>query len=238
MPCKYCKTKEFCINCPTITSVQAPMTVNINEPYEIIVNIKSNAVFFGDTIDVCLFEGGIPTPTNSSGNFDLPKGDTVSVTFTQIATAVVGKLFYTAAIVVGNNVCSDLKNFEISVTFTPKYYSCVNGVCVEDPYGTYNEPTCGGICVPPTRKYKCIGGYCTQDPTGTFTDPNCNNTCITEKRYDCVDGKCVLTPGGPFTDSNCYGGCVTPVESHNECVNNICTRVPGKGVNECSPLYV
>jgi hypothetical protein len=31
----------------------------------------------------------------------------------------------------------------------PPKYTCRDGVCVEDPDGEYDEPTCGGNCDPP-----------------------------------------------------------------------------------------
>lgn len=238
MTCLECTSKDFCDNCPSIVSISAPTVVNVNTDFKIKVRIKSNAILFSDYIDVCLYEGGTSGPRQSTGSINLGVGKSVEVTFTERATADVGRLFYNISVVEQAliNACADFGTFEVQVTALPKKYKCTNGVCVEDPNGNYNEPTCGGICEAPTRKYKCIDGYCTLDDSGTFTEATCGGTCLAQRKYKCTDaGDCVLDEHGPFTDSNCYGGCLPVIQGHNECRNNTCEFVTGAGRAECSP---
>eukprot|EP00039_Didymoeca_costata_P014717 m.240446 g.240446 ORF g.240446 m.240446 type:complete len:237 (-) comp16081_c0_seq3:1378-2088(-) len=58
---------------------------------------------------------------------------------------------------------------------TPKYYRCINNVCVENAHGT-NETICNRVCGNPVAKYKCENNQCVLTANGTSLN-TCRQIC-------------------------------------------------------------
>jgi len=160
MECLYCDQPETCYYCPLITNVYAPNVVNIGDEYQIILKIQSYALYVGDNIRVCLYEGG--QLRDSTGTFNLPAGQQVEVTFYRTATLAV-TLFYNATVSVEGTFidsCSDNYKFQVRCTFPEQRYDCVNNACQAKDGGQYTEPTCNNTCKPPERRYNCVDNQC------------------------------------------------------------------------------
>jgi len=109
-------------------------------------------------------------------------------------------------------------------TAATKKYKCDGSNCIEDPSGTYTEPTCGGACGGGTKKWKCNGsGPCVEDPTGTYStkagceaDTACSSTSTSSYttcngptyKKGCKDSG--ATKGNPNTNGMIYKlqGCI------------------------------
>ena len=105
-----------------------------------------------------------------------------------------GKLTIPAQTIEGPGVVIDYKTcneFVTAIIFTMGYnpqepqqmYSCVEGSCIEDENGEYNNSNCNNECVPPTM-YSCIDDNCVEDEEGIYDEPTC------------FGGECYVAPLG------------------------------------------
>jgi len=122
-----------------------------------------------------------------------------------------------------------------SSSSTPVMYACSSNQCVQDPNGTFTEPTCGGTCTIsyPVVKYSCSNNQCVQDANGTFTESTCGGTCNTPPPAVC-GGTCNTNADCPsnHTCSSQTKTCVlnTCLSNPSKCTANLCVLLPNTAI--------